>query len=355
MTGLCALDQAQVAEDVRHWGSLSGAGFHLEFHPLYIDDPERLAELRMMPSCESAALRPPEICIIARSQNRADIAALLLYAADTVISGCVPFGLFSGWDPYEAQAISPELAEVSESVQGKWKGVCRRQHERMVDVAGLTVRLSRDRVLTDAAFSYLASVYLFSLDPMTLDPCWGTRTIPRLPNPMHRAWEAQSLFAAFQVIEILKLTVTGASSDRPSIIDGVWNPEIRSDLENRLSAIGIDSRARFAWFSRGTTTKAQRKMNARTSESLPAEWNGGHVRDEEIPYIDAINRAGWLRSSIAAHWSSSKLGGLHPLDTLNVQVLARMLLMYATKFPWWTDRKSKAENCLPHQQFTDAE
>lgn len=39
-----------------------------------------------------------------------------------------------------------------------------------LDIAGLTVRLSRRRSLRDAAFFYLASLYLFDPGALTLHP-----------------------------------------------------------------------------------------------------------------------------------------------------------------------------------------
>lgn len=201
-----------------------------------------------------------------------------------------------------------------------------------VNVAGLTVSLARKRRLTDAAFYFLASVFSYSKEPMDLHPRYGMETVERADNPMHRVWEAQGLFAAFRAIEALGLTVIGASGKRPSVGGGVWDTEIRGDLENRLQRAGISSKDTFVWHSRGRLTATQRKLRARTSSTNPAPWSGGNIRDEKIPYVDAINHAQWLRSSAAAHQTKRGLRGLHPIDTVNVQLLARMLVLKAAKF-----------------------
>ena len=282
--------------------------------------------------------RPPEINILARTQDQADVAALLLYAAHALIENCAPTR-FTGWDPYTAQAVHRRLSGDGELGQPPF----RVQFGAAVDVAGLAVRIARRRSLTDAAFYFLASVYTVSLDPMNLHPKYGDESIARFHNPMHRVWEAQSLFAAFQAIEALDLTVKGARSDKPSIMNGVWEPDIRSDLENRLQRIGVSPADSMSWLRRGSPTAIQRQLETRTSTSSPAAWSSGRVRDETVLYVDAINRAQWLRSNVAAHRSGRRLRGLHTIDALNVQYVARMLIMHAAAFPWWAKRKGSRE------------
>jgi hypothetical protein len=282
-------------------------------------------------------LRPPEINIYSKTQEQADIAALLLYAAHALIESSIPT-TFTGWDPYGAKPVLRRREDVDGEVDSNQPPL-RSQFGSAVDVAGLTVRIARRRALTDAAFYFLASVYSVSSHPMNLHPSYGSEPVERIDNPMHRVWEAQSIFAAFQSIEALNLTVKGAGPDRPSITNGTWNAEIRSDLEARLGKIGVVATDTVLWLRRGSPTAVQRQLANRTSASTSVSWQGGRIRDERIPYIDAINRAQWLRSNVSAHKAGKRLRGLHTVDALNVQHVARMLVMHAAGFPWWRDRR----------------
>lgn len=49
LTGLCASSKAEVQHSLKRWGSLTGAGFRLEFKPLHTDDPDRIAYIRETP------------------------------------------------------------------------------------------------------------------------------------------------------------------------------------------------------------------------------------------------------------------------------------------------------------------
>jgi len=149
---------------------------------------------------------------------------------------------------------------------------------------------------------------------------------------MHRVWEAQSLFAAFQVLETLDLTVKGASAHRPSVVQNKWDSQLRADLEQRLLDIGIAPDETFSWAVRGPANGLEKKLNERTTASLPASWAAHNIRDQSIPYVDAINRAQWLRSNVSAHRSRGYLPKLNAVDTVNVQHLARSLLMNAVSF-----------------------
>ncbi len=310
--------------------------FQLEFRPLIRPIENHPTHAAPLPRRFRVAVQPPEIQILARTQEQADVAALLLYASHSLIDGCLPTN-FTGWDPYVAEPVQTK-ARSSEKTQ---QTGMRMQFGSAVDVAGLAVRLARRRPLTDAAFYFLASVYSVSSHPMDLHPRYGDESITKTLNPMHRVWEAQALFAAYQAIEALQLTVIGASSSRPSIRDKTWDPEIRKNLESRLTKIGIAENKKFLWLRRGSPTSLHRQLSLRTSTSNCTSWSQGRIRDENIPYVDAINRAQWLRSNTSAHKSSHRLHKLHPIDALNVQHLARMLIMNSARFPWWQERKPR--------------
>lgn len=337
-TGICATSALEVEHDLQYWRSLRAPSFTLRFEPLHLRNGDFARYIRSLPKRFRLAFRPPEINIFARSQEQADVAALLLYASHAIIDCCVH--PLAGWDPYVAERIAARPKPPSKGT--KQQGLCSRiQFAGAVDVAGLAVKLARRKFLTDSAFYFLASVYSVSSHPMDLHPRYGNETIPRQHNPMHRVWEAQGLFAAYQAIDTLGLAVKGASSKNPSVRNGEWDPAIRADLEARLSAIGVTPAQTIVWHRRGSSTGIQRQLQRRTTAATNAHWNWGAIRDQEIPIVDAINHAHWLRSNVSAHRSQKRLSQLHPIDVINVQHLARLLIMNAAAFPWWSQREGR--------------
>lgn len=334
-TRITASSALDVERDLRYWRSMRTPSFELRFEPMILRDTRRARNARSFPS--RSAHSPPEIIIYARSQDQADVAAMLLYASETIINAHV--NPIVGWAPYAAELKTDRSMGSAENVLDNGPKIGA-QFSGVVDVAGLAVRLARRKYLTDSAFYFLASVYSFSLPPMDLHPKYGNETIAKQRNPMHRVWEAQSLFAAFQAIDALGLTVTGASKDAPSVKGGKWNQDIRSDLEGRLSKIGVAPSKTILWHRRGPSTSIQRKLQQRTTSAINAQWNWGPIRDQNIAVVDAINHAQWLRSNVAAHSARKRLSQLHPIDVLNVQSLARFLIMSAAGFPWWNERKA---------------
>jgi hypothetical protein len=138
-------------------------------------------------------------------------------------------------------------------------------------------------------------------------------------------WFSQSIFAAYGVVEELRLTPQ-ASSTKPSLLpDGRWNPEVRTHLEGRLAKIGIRPR------------RLEKKAQRRITSAKPGQWTRGNVRDAGILYIDAINTASYLRSNVTAH--VGEVSGLTAIDVANVQQLARLLLLHAVGFQFWRHPK----------------
>jgi hypothetical protein len=318
----------EVAADRQWWPSLSGAGFSFEYRPteaVLADAPTRF--------------RPPEIHILSRSFERANAAALLLYAAHALIDAGIPMRWFAGWSPYHAiPTNNRELARIAELFpDDSAPQPIRLQAAGTVDVAGLAARLSRRNALSQAAYFHLASAYLVTINSTDLHPGENEARYFQTPYLLHRVWEAQSLFAAFQAIDALNLTVKGATADRPSVVAKKWDANIRADLEARLLEIGIEPTKTVSWSVRGRRRGLLPKLQERTSESRPSAWASGDNRDEDIPVVDAINRAHWLRSNVSAH-RTENLPKVSLLDAVNVQHLARLLIMSAARFPWWHTR-----------------
>jgi hypothetical protein len=150
-------------------------------------------------------------------------------------------------------------------------------------------------------------------------------------------WFSQSIFAAYGVVEELRLTPQ-ASSTKPSLLpDGTWNPEVRTHLEGRLAKIGIRPQDTLYWNVRGRPRRLEKKAQRRITSAKPVPWTRGNVRDAGILYIDAINTASYLRSNVTAH--VGEVSGLTAIDVANVQQLARLLLLHAVGFQFWKHPK----------------
>jgi hypothetical protein len=338
-TGLCvstAIETTPTGVRIRTraqpWTSLRGQTFELQFKPLHIWEEEQAADISRRSRRLQRFLRPLEIQILAESQQEADLAALYLYAAHSVIDGCVPMSPFAGWDPYTALPLSLKdhfnSQDAARQLDNRTK-IC----PDFEKVAGLAAVLSRDPSLANAAFYFLVSSYIVSLNPMAFHPRWGNESVERGDTPLHRIMEAQAIFSAFQAIEALDLTVKGATPKKKSVENGKWNTEIRADLEQRLGAIGISPTETVLWLRRGTPTDNHRRLESRTTVTDQATWSEGQIQDQLILFVDAINHAGWLRSNVSAHRSVTRRELLSPVDVTNVQHLARMLILNAARYP----------------------
>lgn len=284
-------------------------------------------------SIESRALQ-----IRARSLGTAFYVADLLYAARSIIEAPPVERVIGGWDPFlPVPEDKEEMASLAPDVQSE---LAHRRSSFHMDTTGLAdaaevaCALSRRVHLRNAAFKFLLSGYLFSVHHMELRPGARAASEFRPMRPVHAIWFAQALFAAYGVVEELRVA-PNASSARPSLLpDGNWNPPVRGDLEQRLRQIGIGENERLYWHVRGRARSIeQRGALKRIATSPRGRWSRGETRDVELLFIDAINIASYLRSNQAAH-----VGGgadLTAIDVANVQQLARHLLLRAVRFHFW--------------------
>ncbi len=108
----------------------------------------------------------------------------------------------------------------------------------------------------------------------------------------------------------------------------MWNPVVRSELEDRLERAGVNLDEEFYWNLRGKQTRIEVKRKTEITKLAP--WAVRHiVRDGEIHISDALAQASFLRSHIAAHSLEDKkwLRVLSIYDVSNIQFLARRLLL----------------------------
>jgi len=133
-----------------------------------------------------------------------------------------------------------------------------------------------------------------------------------------------AIISSYSVVEDQKLTLQ-ASSKNPSRIKGKWNPAVKWDLEERLHRAGVDLKEPILWLARGPQRKIEKRREIPDGTNAP--WSASIVRDTEIPIIDAIAYAEWLRSGVASHAVNDLTPVLSPYDVINAQHVARRLLL----------------------------
>lgn len=276
-----------------------------------------------------------ELEIRARSLSQAFYAADLLYAARFVIEGASVEWIISGWDPYIP--VPHDHRELNRLPTNLQRHLAQRRKSFYMDAIGfpeaarIACALSRRVNLRAAALKLLLSHHLFGLHHMELRPGARTAREFRALRPVHAIWFSQALFAAYGVVEELRLT-PNATAQRPSLMpDGNWNQDVREDLERRLKRVGICPDERLYWHVRGRPRSIEQKGALKRIANSPlGKWSKGDIRDVEMLYIDAINISNYLRSTYAAH--VGKHSALTAVEVANVQQLARMLLLHAVKF-----------------------
>ena len=269
----------------------------------------------------------PEIIINAPDRISAQRAANLIYAAFILLTAELPYqeGIDAiPLDPSDLEGILPEDYDLALSERFSAPGIAKS--------ARCAVKATRKKIWTHALIKHQVSLKISSMPAMDTHPEYGN--LYGIENdPASYVLFAQSIVTAFSVIEELGLEVR-ASQRKPSLIDGKWNPVVLSDLEGRLKNAGIDALGNMIWLLRGSPTRIERERAAPTGSA--ARWAYGPIRDREIPVVNAIAYASWLRSKVSAHRLSKLTASLTIYDVSNVQHLARRLLMETLGF-WKTD------------------
>ena len=246
-----------------------------------------------------------------------------------------------GWEPYQAISLDPRELERFSAHQRDAFDAYRNSFyldaNGFFDAAQIACRLAHRNSWRNAAFKFPLSGQLAGVHHMDLRPGAHDAAMFRSSHPMDWIWFSQSIFAAYGVVEELRLTPQ-ASSTKPSLLrDGTWNPEVRTHLECRLAKIGIRPQDTLYWNVRGRPRRLEKKAQRRITSAKPGPWTRGNVRDASILYIDAINTASYLRSNVTAH--VGEVSGLTAIDVPNVQQLARLLLLHAVGFQFWRHPK----------------
>lgn len=251
-----------------------------------------------------------EVAIEARDAVAAQRAAFLLDAASDCWDGCGSYG-------HDRRGIV--VTPIAESA------VARDIHSRtMIPLwchlaARASWRLARVYALTKLWLSYR----VLPFDSSILEP--SQDIIGKSPHPVDQVRYATGIVLAYAVMEELGFEVR-ASEKKPSTIKGDWNPEVKADLEHRLTAAGVDVSESVNWQVRGMATRLERDRPTRAIRRSP--WVQWKIRDAEVSLVDAIAHVSWLRSKVSAHRTQVKYARvLSVYDLANAQFVARRLLL----------------------------
>lgn len=186
----------------------------------------------------------------------------------------------------------------------------------------------QDVSLRYAIEKYRMSLELDSFTPHSASPAFGQVFRNVHPEYSYHVKAATALVVAFSVIEELGLEVR-ASAKRPRFLDnlkGVWNPEVRDNVNARLEDAGVNLSEGVDWIYRGDITAIESKVTPRVGVLAPYS-DGLNVRDLRMDVIDAIQIASYLRNFIVAHKYDDVVSSISPYDIHNVQFLARRLIL----------------------------
>jgi|GEM_PF-747018 len=199
----------------------------------------------------------------------------------------------------------------------------------------VAAKASRRRRWVYAVAKYKFSVSLYSVHHVDLEP-WKSPHLAVSSFPGDHVMFAHAIISAYSVVEDLGLMMR-ASFKKPSQVNGKWSPVVKQGLEKRLIESGVDLGETLLWTARGGKRRIESRRPLPSGSKAP--WSGWIVRDSEIPVVDAIAYAEWLRSTVASHGVKNLTQVLSPYDVINVQHVARRLLLETLGFWRWREKE----------------
>lgn len=207
----------------------------------------------------------------------------------------------------------------------------REQYLSMCDISlacATAAKASTNSRYAYAIFKYYFSIKLYSVFSVDLEP-FRSPHLSLSPFADDHVMFSHAIMAAYSAVEDLGLEVR-ASARNPSRIDGKWNPFVLGDVEKRLHQAKVNTGETILFTLRGPPKKTERERPLPAVQRAP--WARGNVRDVELSVADAIAHASWLRSKTAAHRANTMTKSLSPYDVVNVQHLARRLILESLGF-----------------------
>jgi hypothetical protein len=214
-----------------------------------------------------------EVILSARDQVTAQRAVTTIFNARNLLQGSNLFGML-GASP---QRVTPVAPKSHDSSQPESKAGPEFNASQNIPLACLiAVRVSQKLKFVYALARMVLSLEIISVPTIDLDPTHSPN-IPKSVFPEDHVRFAMAITSAYSSIKELGLTIR-ASSEKPSRINGAWNPVVRSELEERLKRAGVNLDEDFYWNLRGKRTRIEIKRKPAITKL--ASWAVTHmVRD----------------------------------------------------------------------------
>lgn len=192
----------------------------------------------------------------------------------------------------------------------------------------ITKRTIDNNELVYALEKFKLSRIIYSLDIHSAHPKYGDLFKSVFIQRSTHTEQAFAIISAFSVIEELGLEVRSSSKNVRFINNatGEWNPVVLKDVQQRLKDANVDEDDTIDWIFRGNKSSIEEEIKPYFGkDSIWCEYD--NVRDKTLFFPEAIHNASYLRNFIASHKFNKMTKFLNPYDVLNVQNLARQLLL----------------------------
>lgn len=297
-----------------------------DFDPPVWDRHRHMATIvksKRLPRGRIKIVYAPEIVLEAPNRRAAQRAVRLISAAKALLDADLSFGEMHNAAPDEGNDLEdllpPEYEEIINTAVST---------HGLNFATAIAAKATRRRKWVHGITKYWLSLKTCSVGALDHHPRLG-RKFTVHGDPFEHAVMAQSIVAGYSAVEELGLEVK-ANAQRPSKVNGQWNPTVLSDLQSRLAAAGIDLSKPLIWLVRNSPTRIERRHPP--PSGTPLSWTRYEVRDRQVQIVDAIHYAGLLRSRISAHRMHDLTRSLTLHDVSNVQLLARRLLLESMGF-----------------------
>src|SRR6266540_6578969 len=184
----------------------------------------------------------------------------------------------------------------------------------LTHACALAAQASRDHSSTYAIHKLHLSYRSCSTNLMDLQPS-PYKLYPVEKDAIAHVYVANAITSDYSAIEELRLEVVVPRGQSSRMPDGSWNPQIKADLERRLRAAHIDLSDTHVWTLRGPPTRIERRRQPKGAGK--PKWSRGSVRDIELPIVDALAMASWLRSKVSTHRFSREAKSLTAYNANN--------------------------------------
>jgi hypothetical protein len=256
-----------------------------------------------------------EVLINARTEVVAQRAAFLLQGSLDLLDGHSIFSQMGG---------TLEILDAKRASSADRKHRASRSQSNIPLACKVAARIGTKRRWIYSLSKLWLSYQNISIAGVDLDPT-HSENIPKSTHPRDHVAYANAIQLAYAAIEELGLEIR-ANADKPSTLNGKWNPPVKEDLESRLCAGGVNLDDPFYWNLRGPKTILDNRYPPRITSLAP--WARHQVRDGVLEVADAIAHVSWLRSKVATHRLKYEfVKVLSVYEVANSQHLASRLLL----------------------------